>query len=116
MRESLEKESTAIRAPTAPPARSRAIEFTLAFLGVLCVAAGAYLLFAPEDWWLGDIVDAWHLSAFVIGGVLMMTGFGVYANEAFIEDGRWSTRVVTGATIGVLALAGAVVAALFLIF
>lgn len=115
MRETLDQTRAAGRAPTVPPVRSRAIEFTLVILGVLVAAAGAYLLFAPEDWWLGDAAEAWHLSAFIVGGVLMMTGLGVYANESFIEDGRWSARVVTGAMVALLALAGAVVAALFLI-
>jgi hypothetical protein len=105
-----------IQVPKAPPARSRAIEFTLAILGFVCLAAGAYLLFAREDWWLGDLAEAWHMGAFVIGGVLVMTGLGVYANESYLEDGHWTARVVTGAVVALLALAGAVTAALFLIF
>jgi hypothetical protein len=115
MPEILEQEQS-IRVPTAPPTRSRAIEFTLAILGFLCLGAGAYLLFALEDWWLGDLADAWHLGAFIIGGVLVMTGLGVYANESYLEEGRWSARVITGAVVALLALAGAVAAALFLIF
>ncbi|MDH3260226.1 MAG: hypothetical protein OEM81_04140 [Acidimicrobiia bacterium] len=115
MPEILEQTQTT-RVPKAPPARSRAIEFTLAILGFLCLAAGAYLLFAAEDWWLGDLVESWHLGAFIIGGVLMMTGLGVYANESYHEDGQWTARVTTGAVVAVLALAGAVTAALFLIF
>ena len=114
MPEILEQEQKT-RVPTAPPTRSRAIEFTLALLGFLCLAAGAYLLFALEDWWLGDVVAAWHLGAFIVGGVLVMTGLGVYANESYLEDGHWSARVVTGTMIAVLALAGAITAALFLI-
>jgi hypothetical protein len=102
--------------PTAPPSRSRVIEFSLAILGFLVLAAGTYMLFALEDWWLGDLAAAWHLGAFIIGGVLMMTGLGVYANESYLEDGRWSVRVITGAAVALLALAGAVTAALFLIF
>jgi len=102
--------------PTAPPSRSRAIEFSLAILGFIVLAAGAYMLFALEEWWLGDLAAAWHLGAFIIGGVLVMTGLGVYANESYLEDGRWSARVITGAVVAVLALAGAVTAALFLIF
>ena len=104
------------RFPAAPPARSKTIEFTVAVLGILCLAAGAYLLFAPGDWWLGEIAEAWHLSAFIIGGVLTMTGLGVYANEGYLEDGHWTAPVITGAVFAVLALAGAVTAALFLIF
>ena len=115
MPEILEQEQ-ATRFPTAPPTRSRAIEFTLAILGFLILAAGAYLFFAPDDWWLGDLVEAWHMSAFIIGGVLVMTGLGVYANESYLEDGRWTARVVTGAVVALLALAGAVTAALLLIF
>jgi hypothetical protein len=113
MPEILEQEQ--IQAPIAPPARSKAIEFTLAILGFVVLAAGAYLLFAPDNWWLGEAVEAWHLGAFIIGSVLVMTGLGVYANEGYLEDGRWTARVVTGALVAVLALAGAVTAALVLI-
>ena len=115
MPEILDQEQMA-KVPLAPPSRSRAVEFTLAILGFLFLAAGAYLLFAPEDWWLGDLVEAWHMSAFIIGGVLVMTGLGVYANESYLEDGHWSARVATGAVVALLALASAVTAALLLIF
>ncbi len=115
MPEILEQEQT-VHAPTAPPTRSRAIEFTLAILGFLFLGAGAYLLFAPDSWWLGDLAEAWHLSAFIVGGVLVMTGLGVYANESYLEDGHWSARVVTGMVVALLALAGAVTAALMLVF
>lgn len=115
MPEILEQEQLT-RFPTAPPSRSRAIEFSLAILGFIVLVAGAYMLFALEDWWLGDLAAAWHLSTLIIGGVLVMTGLGVYANESYLEDGFWSARVITGAVVAVLALAGAVTAALFLIF
>jgi hypothetical protein len=115
MPEILEQEQLT-RVPTAPPSRSRAIEFSLAILGFIVLAAGAYLLFALEDWWLGDLAAAWHLGAFIIGGVMVMTGLGVFANESYLEDGRWSARVTTGAVVAFLAMAGAVTAALFLIF
>ena len=115
MPEILEQEQS-IRVPTAPPTRSRAIEFTLAILGFLCLGAGAYLLFALEDWWLADLAEAWHLGAFIIGGVLVMTGLGVHAYETYLERGRWSAPVITGTVLALLGLAGAVAAALFLIF
>jgi hypothetical protein len=115
MPEILEQEQRTL-VPQAPPTRSRVIEFTLAILGFLCLGAGAYILFAQEDWWLGDLADAWHLGAFIIGGVLVMTGLGVYANESYLEDGHWSARVTSGAVVALLGLAGAVAAALFLIF
>lgn len=115
MPEILEQEQLT-RVPKSLPTRSRAVEFTLAIVGFVCLAAGAYLLFALEDWWLGDLAAAWHLGAFIIGGVLVMTGLGVYANESYLEEGRWSARVTTGAVIALLAMAGAVAAALFLIF
>lgn len=115
MPEILEQEQLT-RIPTAPPYRSRAIEFSLAILGFAALAAGAYLLFALENWWLGDLAAAWHLGAFIIGGVLVMTGLGVYANESYLEDGRWSARVFFGGVLALLAMAGAVTAALFLIF
>lgn len=115
MPEILDTERT-VHAPKAPPARSRVVEFSLAILGALCTAAGAYLLWAPEGWLWGDLAEAWHMSAFIAGGVLLMTGLGVYANESYLEDGRWSFRVIAGASIAVLALAGAITAALLLIF
>ncbi|HKZ28157.1 MAG TPA: hypothetical protein VJ482_00785 [Acidimicrobiia bacterium] len=115
MPEILEK-AQKTKVPTAPPIRSRVAEVILAVVGFVCLAAGAYLLFAPEDWWLGDLVEAWHMSAFIIGGVLVMTGLGMYANERYREDGHWTARVVTGAVVALVALAGAVTAALLLIF
>jgi hypothetical protein len=115
MPEILEQEQLT-RIPAAPPKRSRAIEFSLAILGFIVLAVGAYLLFALEDWWLGDLAAAWHLGAFIIGGVLVMTGLGVYANESYLEDGRWSARVFAGGLVALVALAAATTAALFLIF
>jgi hypothetical protein len=115
MPEILEQEET-VSVPTVIPARSRAVEFTMAILGFVVLAVGAYLLFAPENWWLGDLVEAWHLGAFIIGGVLVMTGLGVYANESYLEDNHWTTRVVTAMAVAVLGLAGAVAATALLIF
>jgi hypothetical protein len=115
MPEILEQEET-VFAPTSIPTRSRAIEFILAILGFVVVAGGAYLLFVPENWWLGDLAEAWHLGAFIVGGVLVMTGLGVYANESYLEDNRWTVRSVIGMAVAVLALAGAVTAAALLIF
>lgn len=115
MPEILEQEQT-VSAPTVLPTHSRAIEFTLAILGFVVLAFGGYLVFAPENWWLGDIVEAWHLGAFIVGGVLVMTGLGVYANESYLEDNHWTARVVTAMVLAVLGLAGAVTAAALLIF
>ena len=115
MPEILKQEET-VSAPTVVPTRSRAIEFTLAILGFVVLACGAYLLFAPENWWLGDLAEAWHLGTFIVGGVLVMTGLGVYANESHLEDNGWTARVVTGMVVAVLGLAGAVTAAALLIF
>lgn len=115
MPEILEQEQT-VFAPAGIPTRSRAVEFTLAIMGFVVVACGAYLLFAPENWWLGDLGETWHLGAFIVGGVLVMTGLGVYANESYLEDNHWTARAVIGMAVAVLALAGAVTASAMLIF
>ncbi|MDR9450341.1 MAG: hypothetical protein RI637_03895 [Acidimicrobiia bacterium] len=114
MSEILEQEQT-VSAPIALPARSRVVEFTLAILGFVVAIAGAYLLFAPDDWWLGDLAEAWYMGAFIIGGVLVMIGLGVYANESYLEDDSWTARVVTGLVVALLGMAGAITAALMLI-
>jgi hypothetical protein len=56
---------------------------------------------------------AHQYGGYTLGGLLLGAGFGVYADRTLEEDGDRSARVITGITLAVLAVIGAVLAVLF---
>ncbi|HSO52192.1 MAG TPA: hypothetical protein VL330_05480 [Actinomycetes bacterium] len=87
------------------------MDYTLVIVGALAALAGLYFQAAPSEWWLAHFSEAYQYGAYTLGGVLLGTGFGVYAERNFDETGR-STRVSGAATLATVAVAGAVAAAL----
>jgi hypothetical protein len=98
---------------TSVPARrqSPVLDYTLVIVGAFAALTGLYFQFAPSDWWLAHFSEAYQYGAYTLGGVLLGTGFGVYAERNFNETGR-SARVSAAATLATVAIAGAVAAAL----
>lgn len=95
--------------------RNRTIEYTLMAVGALVAAFGVYTYFAPSSWWLADLSNAWHLSSWIAGGVLLTAGFGMLGASVRDRSGYWTTGAIVSFLLGTLTLAGAVAAAVLLI-
>lgn len=95
--------------------RNRTVDYTLMVVGALVAAFGAYTYFAPSAWVFAGLSAAWYLSAFIVGGVLLAAGFGLLGASIRDRTGVWTTPAITSFALGMLALAGAVVAAVLLI-
>lgn len=96
--------------------RSPVVDDTLIAIGVLLALAGVSLQFAPSSWWLAHFSQAYYLGSYIVGGLLLATGFGVYADRTMEEDDRASTRMVAATMLAIVALTGVVIAALVLAF
>lgn len=95
--------------------RNRTIDYTLMVIGVLVAAFGAYTYFVPSSWVLADLSEAWYLSSWMAGGVLLTAGFGLLGASIRDRSGYWTGSAVVSFVIGLLTLAGAVTAAVLLI-
>jgi hypothetical protein len=93
---------------TRMPVKSHFTEWVFGVIGVVAAAVGAYMYYAPSDWFLSGLVEHWYFGMFTGAGVLLAMAFGIFARKAFLEDRRYSTRVVTGLVLAVAALAAAV--------
>jgi len=113
MSQVLAREQTEYRTPVR--GRSSVLDLTLMAAGALAVAIGAYVQFAPSEWWLAHFSGLYHVASYTVGGLFLTAGFGVFARRAIDEDGSGSTRAVVGAILALVACAGAVIAALALI-
>jgi predicted MFS family arabinose efflux permease len=96
--------------------RNRTVDYTLMILGAIVAAFGAYTYFAPSSWVVAGLSAAWYLSFFIAGGVLLAVGLGMLGASMRDRSGRWTASAITSFVLSALALAGAVVAAVFLIF
>ncbi len=114
MSQVLDRQRTEYRVPVRR--RSPVVDYTLIAIGALVALVGVYFQFAPSNWWLAHFSEAYYLWSYVVGGLFLTTGFGVFANRTMEEDGHASTRAITATILAILALAGAVVASLVLIF
>jgi hypothetical protein len=101
---------------TRTPVMSHFTEWVFGVIGVMAAAVGAYMYYAPTNWILSGLVEHWYFGMFTGAGVLLAIAFGVYARKAFLDDKRYSVRVVTGVVLAVAALAAAVTFALIWIF
>jgi uncharacterized protein HemY len=52
---------------------------------------------------------------FIGAGILLAVAFGIYARKAYLDDGRFTTRVTLTTVLALAALAGAVIFAVLLI-
>ena len=95
--------------------RSRTVDYTLMILGALVAAFGAYTWFAPTSWWLAGWSDAWYFGSFIVGGVLLAVGLGLFGASLRDRAGHWAASAITSFVLSALALAGAVTAAVILI-
>ena len=95
--------------------RNRTIDYTLMIVGAIVAAFGAYTYFAPSSWLWAGLSDAWYLSSWIAGGVLLAIGFGLLGASIRDRSGFWTGRAIGSFVLGMLALAGAVVAAVVLI-
>lgn len=95
--------------------RSRTIDYTLMIVGAVIALLGAYTYFAPSSWFLAGLTEGWFLSGWIIGGVLLAAGFGMLGASVRDRSGYWTTGAVSSFVLSMLAMAGAVVAAVVLI-
>jgi hypothetical protein len=84
----------------------------LGVVGVVAAAVGAWMYYVPNNWFLGNLVEAWHLGMFVGAGVLLFAAFGVLARKAYLAHRDWTTMSIWATGLAIAALAGAVVFAL----
>ena len=109
MTQVLERERTEI---TRIPVVRHVTEWVTGVVGAVAAAIGAYVYYAPSDWFLGDISESWAFGLFTGAGVLLATAFGVFARKAYVEDSHMSGRVMVATVLTVAAIAGAVTFAL----
>ena len=95
---------------TRVPAPTRHVtEWVVGIVGALAAAIGAYMFYAPANWFLAGLAEAWYFGMFVGAGILLATAFGVFARRVYLVDRSWTTQVVFGTGLMALALAGAVI-------
>jgi hypothetical protein len=92
-----------------PAATRHVTEWVLGIVGALAAAVGAYMFYAPANWFLAGLAEAWYFGMFVGAGILLATAFGVFARRMYLVDRSWTTQVVFGTGLMALALAGAVI-------
>jgi hypothetical protein len=95
--------------------RSRTVDYALLVVGAVIAAFGAYTYFAPDAWFLGDLTEAWYLGSWIAGGVVMGGGFGLLGASLRDRAGYWTASAITSFVLGIVAIAGAVAAAVVLI-
>jgi hypothetical protein len=95
--------------------RNRTVDYTLLIIGALVAAFGAYTYYVPTNWVLAGLSEAWYLSSWIAGGVLLTAGFGMLGASVRDRSGYWTTGAVVSFVLGTLGLAGAVAAAVLLI-
>ena len=100
-----ERKRIEITRPTAPV--THFTEWMIGIVGVVAAAVGVYMYYAPANWVLANLAEAWYLGMFTGAGIVLATAFGVFARRAYLADRSWTTRVVFGTGLLVLALAGA---------
>lgn len=92
-----------------PAATRHVTEWVLGIVGALAAAVGAYMFYAPANWFLAGLAEAWYFGMFVGAGILLAIAFGVFARRVYLVDRSWTTQVVFGTGLMALALAGAVI-------
>ena len=92
-----------------PAATRHVFEWVLGVVGGLAAAVGAYMFYAPANWVLAGLAEAWYLGMFVGAGIVLAAAFGVLARRMYLAGRGWTSQVVWGTGLTVLALAGAVV-------
>ncbi|HEX2370799.1 MAG TPA: hypothetical protein VHM94_16355 [Acidimicrobiia bacterium] len=97
---------------TRVPMRSHFTEWVLGIVGAVGAAIGAYMYFAPTDWFLGGLVEGWYLAMFIGAGLLLTSAFGIFARKEYVEDRHWTARVTVPAVLALVALGGAIAFAL----
>jgi hypothetical protein len=105
----MENERTEI---TRTPAVRHVTQWVTGVMGAVAAAIGAYVYYAPTDWFLGDVAESWAFGLFTGAGILLATAFGVFARKAYLEDRYRSGRVMVATVLSVVAVAGAVTFAL----
>jgi len=103
------QERTRTEITRVPAATRHVFEWVLGIVGALAAAVGAYMFYAPANWFLAGLAEAWYFGMFVGAGILLATAFGVFARRVYLVDRSWTAQVVFGTGLMVLALAGAVV-------
>jgi hypothetical protein len=88
---------------------SHVTEWVLGVVGVLAAAVGTWMYYVPTDWFLGNLVESWHLGMFVGAGVLLAVALGVLARKAYIFNRDWTAMSIWATGLAVAALAGAFV-------
>jgi TRAP-type C4-dicarboxylate transport system permease small subunit len=104
------EQRTEYRAPTPVRRRTPVVGYTLAAIGLAALIVGAYFQFAPSNWWLADLSEAYYLGSYTFGGLLIGVGSGVVARQAYVDDAGTSTRMISATVLAVAGLAGAVIA------
>lgn len=92
-----------------PHRRTRITELILGIAGVLTAGVGAWMYYAPTDWFLGGLVEGWPFAMFIAAGLLLAGAFGLFARMTYADDPMWSMRVVMATVLGLAALGGAIV-------
>lgn len=69
---------------TRTPVVRHVTEWVTGVVGALAAAVGAYMYYAPTDWFLGDLAESWYLGMFTGAGILLAAAFGVFARKAYL--------------------------------
>ena len=97
------------------PIRSHFTEWTVGIVGVAAAAVGAWMYYAPAEWVLGGLAEAWFLGMFIGAGLLLAIAFGLFARDAYLDASGWTVRVTVATLLAVAAVGGAIAFALILL-
>jgi len=92
---------------TRVPVRRHIIEWVMGVVGVVAAAVGAYMYYAPTDWFMAGLVEHWYFGMFTGAGILLTAAFGVLGRKAYLDGHGWTMQATVSTVVALAALAGA---------
>lgn len=95
-----------------PVERSHITEMVIGAFGLVVAAVGAWMYYAPTNWFPGGLVEGWPFDLFIAAGILLTVAFGLFARMNYIDDPKWTTAVTVTSVLALAAFGDAIAFAL----
>lgn len=88
------------------------IDWSVGLIGVVAAVVGVYFNYAPESWWLANLVEGWYLGMYVAACALLGGALALFARKTYVTDGGMSDRTVMTTFLAVIGFIAVVTFAL----